>query len=409
MSDSKRYDIAVLGATGFTGGLVASYLATQAAGESLRWAIAGRSRPKLEAVAAGLREDAADTEAAPGIEVVNVDDAPAMEALARQTRVLLTTVGPFDVHGEPVVAACVAGGCDYVDITGEPAFVSRMIDRYHQPARERGIRVVSCCGFDSIPHDLGALLAVRALREGVAGDGVGDAPIDLEGFVFGAGSISGGTWHSAVRAMGNYRADQRARRRRRREEKSVRRPGAPRYGRRTVRYEPAIAAWAAPLPTIDPEVVLRSASLLPADYGSGFRYAHFVRVGSLPKLTAGAMFIGSVFALAQLPPTRRLLLAAKKPGDGPDAAARAKGRFHVLLRGKRAERTVSVNVRGGDPGYGETAKMVAESALCLARERSRADQTTPASMTGVLTPAAALGLPLIARLRSAGIRFEVEA
>lgn len=419
MPEADRYDIVVLGATGFTGGLVAAYLAERAAEELLRWAIAGRSRTKLEAVAADLvaGEPAAEL-TTPGIEVVDVGDALALENLAGRTRVLLTTVGPFDMHGEPVVAACVAGGCDYVDITGEPAFVARVIDRYHHPAQAQGLRVVSCCGFDSIPHDLGALLAVRALREASArGDEplaeLGDA-IDLEGFVFGSGSVSGGTWHSAVRAMGNYRADQRQRRLRLRQQRLRHREGdrcpeAPRYGRRSVRYEPAIGAWAAPLPTIDPEVVLRSAALLPADYGPGFRYAHFVRVGSLPKLTAGALFIGGVFALAQLPPTRRLLLAAKRPGEGPDAATRAEGRFHVLLRGRCGGRTVSVSVRGGDPGYGETAKMVSEAALCLARERARTETAVPAPMTGVLTPAAALGLPLVARLRVAGIQFEVEA
>lgn len=396
MADSARFDVVAFGATGFTGRLVAEYLGARAAQEAFSWAIAGRDAAKLDSLAAALSSGGPQ----PASLVASIDDRDSLLAMARRARVLLTTVGPFDALGEPVVEAAIAGGADYVDITGEPAFVERIIRRHHEAARAAGVRVVHCCGFDSVPHDLGALLAVEALGT--------DAPIDLEGFVSARGSVSGGTWQSAVRAMADYRAE----RRRRRAHRVARGKGAeghdrPRYGRRRVRFAPEVGAWVAPLPTIDPEVVLRSAAALPDVYGAGFRYGHFLRVGSLLRLGLGATFVGGVFALAQLPPTRALLLAAKKSGDGPSAETRSRSRFQVALIGRAGDRRVRVDVRGGDPGYDETAKMISESALCLAFDRPREGASRPPG--GVVTPAVAMGTDLSRRLEAAGIRFDVEA
>lgn len=398
MTARDQYDVVAFGATGFTGGLVARYLARRAAGEGIRWAIAGRDPAKLEAVAESVVAASGDPDTVlPGIVVADVGDRASLDVMARRARVVLSTVGPFDAYGEPVVEAAIAAGADYVDITGEPAFVTRMIDRHDAAARDRGVRIVHCCGFDSVPHDLGALLAVRALAPL-------DAPVRLEGFVYGLGEISGGTWHSAVHAMAGYRREARRRREgRRAADGGDRDPGRPRHGRGGVRFEPAVQAWVAPLPTIDPEVVLHSARLMRETYGEGFRYGHFVRVGSLAKLGIGATAVGGMFALAQLPPTRALLLRWKKPGDGPSEETRARSRFHVALVGRSGDRTVRVDVRGGDPGYGETAKMVAESALTLAVDRPRAT----ARRCGVITPASACGTALVERLRAAGMEFEV--
>ncbi|MCZ7680707.1 MAG: saccharopine dehydrogenase [Sandaracinaceae bacterium] len=278
-------------------------------------------------------------------------------------------------------------GTDYLDITGEPAFVDRTVERYHDEAERRGVKIVSCCGFDSIPHDLGVLFTIDQLPRGV--------PMTVEGFVSSRGTFSGGTWHSAVRAFADARANLRSRKRAMRGESSRRVRGV----RGRVRYEPEIGGWAAPLPTIDPQVVLRSARIL-EDYGPDFAYGHYVRVKKLPTLVAGAAFVGGVFALAQLPPTRALLLKVKDPGEGPSEEQRARAWFRVTFLAKAEGRTVVTEVSGGDPGYGETSKMLAESALCLAFERGR---TPPHS--GVITPAAAMGRPLIERLQRAGIAF----
>ena len=284
--------------------------------------------------------------------------------------------------------ACVETASDYVDITGEPEFVNRLIERYDDDAREHGIRVVNCCGFDSIPHDLGAYMMVQALPD--------DAPVILEGFVSASGKFSGGTWQSAVRAMGRARHQLRPPR------KPTADDGRSVRGLATrVRYEKAVKGWVAPMPTIDPQVVLRSARALPV-YGNAFRYGHYLRVGSFAKLAALGIGVGSIFGLAQLPPTRKLLLKLRQSGEGPTPEERARSKFRVTFVGKAGERRVVGEASGGDPGYGETSKMVAESALCLALDRGRLSEHF-----GVVTPAMAMADRLLERLRDAGLRFEI--
>ncbi len=383
MTSERTYDVVAFGATGFTGKLVAQYLA--ASEESFRWAIAGRSAERLAAVKAGLGlgDDV-------GVIAADSGDPASLTAMAEQARVVLTTVGPYQKYGEPLVAACVGAGTDYVDITGEPEFVHGVIERYDGAARDRGVRVVNCCGFDSIPHDLGAYMMAQELGS--------DAPVVLEGFVSASGKVSGGTWQSAVNAMG------RARQQLKRPKRSKRPPGDGRRvrGLKTKpHYEKAVRGWVAPMPTIDPQVVLRSARALPV-YGEGFRYGHYVRVGSFAKLAALGIGVGSVFGLAQLPPTRKLLLKLRQSGDGPTPQERARSKFRVTFVGRAGDRRVVGEASGGDPGYGETSKMVAESALCLALDREQLPERY-----GVVTTAQAMGDRLLERLRAAGLRFEV--
>ena len=395
MARDRTYDVVIFGATGFTGGLTAAYLADSAPSE-VRWALAGRSERKLRDIAAELAGRACPPA---GVLVADVADEASLRAMAASTRVLATTVGPFDEYGEPVVRACAEAGTDYLDITGEPQFVDRTIERYDAKARETGAKIVSCCGFDSIPHDLGVLYTVDQLRQG--GRPL-EAPVTIEGFVRSRGTFSGGTWHSAIRAFSQFREYTRSKRVPAHHERHA---GAGsrrvRGVRPTVHYEKEIGGWACPLPTIDPQVVLRSARMLD-DYGPELSYGHYVRVKRLPTLVAGAAAVGSVFALAQLSPTRALLLKVKDPGQGPSEEERARAWFRVTFLARTNGRTLVTEVAGGDPGYTETSKMLAESALCLALERER----TP-DLTGVITPAAAMGRPLIERLERAGITFRV--
>src|SRR5690606_16892228 len=227
-----------------------------------------------------------------------------------------------------------------LDITGEPQFVDRTIERYDAEARERGVKIVSCCGFDSIPHDLGVLFTVEQLPRGV--------PLKIEGFVRSRGTFSGGTWHSAIRAFGQAREYARSRKKAPRQDGERRVRGV----RPAVHYEKEIGAWACPLPTIDPQVVLRSARLLD-EYGPDFTYGHYVRVKRLPTLVAGVAAVGTLFALAQLPPTRSLLLKVKDRGEGPSEEQRARSWFRVTFLARAGGRTLLTEVAGGDPGYTE--------------------------------------------------------
>jgi short subunit dehydrogenase-like uncharacterized protein len=374
-----RFDVVLFGATGFTGALTAEYLAGQAGAG--RWAIAGRSREKLAAV-----RDRLSTEVP--LIVADVNDPASLRAMAESARVVITTVGPYINYGEPVVAACAAAGTHYVDLTGEPEFVDLMWLRHHQQAQRTGAKLVHSCGFDSIPYDLGAFYTVGQLPEGV--------PIKLEGFVRAGATISGGTLHSAVHVMGRLRqgrqvAGQRRRLEARPEGRRVRGTMSPPH------RDDVAGGWVLPAPTIDPVTVLRSARALDR-YGPDFSYGHYVVVKHLPVAAGLAAGVGGVVALAQLPPTRNLLLKLKDPGDGPNPEQRAKGWFSVTFRGEGGGRRVVCEVSGGDPGYGETSKMLAESALCLAHD-SLPDRA------GQLTPAVAMGQALIDRLVAAGIGF----
>jgi short subunit dehydrogenase-like uncharacterized protein len=375
----------VVGATGFTGALVAEYLSRHAPA-STRWALAGRNPGKLAAVRDRL---GADVPLLPA----DVTDPASLDAVARAARVVVTTVGPYTTYGAPLVAACAAAGTDYADLTGEPEFVDRMYLAHDARARETGARLVHACGFDSIPHDLGAQFTVEQLPEGV--------PLEVRAFVRTRANMSGGTGHSAITAFSRARQMAAAARERARTE--------PRPTGRRVRvlrtppyHEAAVDAWAIPFPTIDPQIVTRSARALER-YGPDFAYGHFVAVKHLPVAAAGVAGAGTVFALAQLPPTRKLLERfVKAAGEGPTPEQRERSWFNVRFTGEGGGRRVVCEVAGGDPGYTETAKMLAETALCLAHD------DLPAT-AGQVTTAAAMGPALRARLQRAGITFAVAA
>ena len=388
MASPRKYDLVLFGATGFTGGLTAEYLA-QHAPAATRWALAGRSRAKLEAVRTRL---AALNPACAGLGLIEADvgDAEALRQLAQSTKVVLTTVGPYILHGEPLVAACAAAGTHYADLTGEPEFVDLMWLKYHEQAQKTGARIVHCCGFDSIPHDLGAYFTVQQLPQGV--------PLKIEGFVRAGGTFSAGTYHSAINAFGRMREYAKVAKQRRGREQY---PQGRRIGstRQSVRFEKALGTWVVPFPTVDPQVVRRSAAALDR-YGPEFRYGHYVQVKKLASVAAMIAGVSALFTLAQAGPTRRWLLSKKTSGEGPTPERRAKSWFRVRFHGEGGGRKVVTEVKGGDPGYGETAKMLAESALCLAHD------ALP-DRAGQLTTAAAMGDALLARLQRAGISFEV--
>lgn len=382
MTDPRDLDITLFGATGFTGALTAEYLARNAP-PGLRWALAGRSRAKLETLRDRLGVDVELREA-------SVDDPDSVRRLAESTRVLVTTVGPYIRYGDQVVAACAAAGTDYVDLTGEQEFVDRTYLRHHGTAERSGARLVHACGFDSVPHDLGALFTVQQLPA--------DTAMAVHGYVSAGGTLSGGTFDTALtnfaRARGfvsahRQRLAEEPRPRGRRVRTAVGRPG----------YSREAGAWVLPFPSLDPQVVRHSAAALSA-YGPDFTYSHYIAVRS--PVTAAGMVAGvsGMFALAQLPPTRRLLLRLRPPGSGPSAEQRAAAWFRVRFVGTSGERRVVTEVSGGDPGYGETSKMLAESALSLAYD------DLPAT-AGQVTTAVAMGDALRSRLERAGIRFEV--
>ena len=385
---SRPNDVVLFGATGFTGGLTAEYMARNAP-EGCAWALAGRNQAKLEALRerlAGLNPACAELP----LLRCDVEDPSSLREVAESARVVITTVGPYINYGEPLVAACAEAGTAYTDLTGEPEFVDLMYVRHHARAVETGARLVHACGFDSIPHDLGAMFTVEQLPA--------DSPIDLRGFVTAGGKPSAGTLHSAITGFSRARGMTKVAAQRKRLEP---RPADRRVrGHKAKPYRDAdVGAWALPLPTIDPQVVLRSARALDR-YGPDFTYGHFAAVKRLPVALAGVAGVASLFTLAQIPPARDFLLGRMESGEGPSAAERERGWFKVTFVAKAGGQKVMTEVSGGDPGYGETSKMLAESALCLAHDELP-------ETAGQVTTAQAMGRPLLERLQRAGISFDV--
>jgi short subunit dehydrogenase-like uncharacterized protein len=390
MTEERDYDIVLFGATGFTGGLTADYLATHAPVDA-RIAFAGRNPAKLEAVLS--RASQLRPAGAPPLALVHADvtDTSSLQTLARSTRVVVTTVGPYLLYGEPLVAACAAAGTGYLDLTGEPEFVDRMYLRHHATAVQSGARLIHAAGFDSIPHDLGVLYTVDLMP--------GDVPLAVNGYVWARGLASGGTYHSAVGAMSRLRQSAKVARERNQAERAAWQSNG-RKVRGTTRpphREPVARGWVLSAPLIDPQIVLRSARALP-EYGPDFSYGHYIAPGSLKNTAAIIAAVGAIVVAAQTKPTRGLALKLRAPGDGPDEATRAKGKFVVTFTAEGGGRRLVTRVTGGDPGYGETAKMLSEAALCLAFD----DLPETA---GQVTTAQALGRPLVARLQAAGIGF----
>jgi short subunit dehydrogenase-like uncharacterized protein len=378
-------DIALLGATGFTGSLTADYLGGHLP-TTATWAIAGRNAAKLNAIADRIEGNGG---VRPQVVEADVRDETSMAALAAQTRVLITTVGPYLQHGEAAVKACAEAGIAYVDLTGEPEFVDRMWLKYNATAEGSGARIIHACGFDSIPYDLGVLYTVEQLPEGV--------PLSVKGYIRAGGAPSGGTYHSAIGAFSRLR--QAGRTAAERKELEGRPTGRRVKGGGKIGRGAGGQGWALPLPTIDPQIVLRSARTLDR-YGPQFSYQHFAQFKRLPMMVGTIAGAGVLMAGSQLSITRKGLLKLKDVGDGPDEAKREASWFKLRLIGEGGGKTVTTQVSGGDPGYTETSKMLSEAAMCLAYDKLP-------KVAGQTTTAVAMGDALITRLQKAGITFEV--
>ena len=382
MTTSRSFDITLLGATGFTGGLAAKYLAANAPADA-KLALAGRNRAKLEAVAASLGREVAI------IVVDNTDDA-SVKAMAEATRVVMTTVGPYILHGEPVVRACAEAGTDYVDLTGEPEFVDLMYVKYNATADKSGARLIHACGFDSIPHDLGAQYTVEQLPEG--------SPMTVRAYVSANGTFSGGTAASALEAMSRMSESKKAH--------AARVAAEPLPAGRTAKVvagKPGksrdTGRWSLPMPTVDPEIVLNSARRVDR-FGPDFSYSHNLDAKNFIGTASMLIGIGFIAGMAQVGPVRRWMSNRVPPGTGPSEEKRAASWFKVRFFGEGGGVKVVTEVAGGDPGYGETAKMISESALCLAFD------DLPKT-SGQQTTASAMGSALRARLEAKGITFTV--
>jgi len=391
MNTGGEFDIIVYGASGFTGRLVAEYLVERyGAGGDLKWAMAGRSLDKLAEI-----RDAIGAPAATPLVEAHAEDPASLKAMVARTKAVITTVGPYQLYGEGLVAACAEAGTDYLDLCGEPAWMRQMIDRYDAAAKASGARIVFSCGFDSIPFELGVFFLEETARAKLGG------PVSrVKGRVRRMqGGFSGGTAASLKATMAAAAKDPSI-------IALLRNPFALTPGFEgpeqphgmAPEFDPAVDAWVAPfiMAAINTRNVHRSNALMGHPYGTDFVYDEMLIAGpgekgeATAKAIAGADLMGGD--------------GGPKPGEGPSKAERDAGFYDVLFVGEAADgRSVRVAVGGTrDPGYGSTSRMISESAVCLIRDAADASG-------GVWTPGAAMGQRLIDRLVSnAGLTFTVE-
>jgi short subunit dehydrogenase-like uncharacterized protein len=400
---TRDLDVVLYGATGFVGKLTAEYLA-RSAPEGARIGLAGRSEEKLERLRAQLGARAADWP----LLVADSQDRTALDAIAARTTTVATTVGPYRKYGMPLVEACAAAGTHYADLAGETLFMRETIDRLDAPAKASGARVVHTCGFDSIPSDLGVFVLHQAAGE------LGDTTFVVRRL---KGALSGGTFASMKGTVDEVRADRSLL-------KVIGDPYAlspdrgaePDLGReqdlRGVEHDDELETWLGPfvMATINTRVVRRSNALQDFAYGRRFRYREVMAFGDglagRARATAVAAGTGGLTMGLAIPPARFVLdRVLPDPGEGPSEELIRTGyyRIEVHTQTPSGERWVARVEAQGDPGYGATAVMLGESALCLALDAERLPDRA-----GVLTPATAMGGALVDRLRAAGQTLEAE-
>jgi short subunit dehydrogenase-like uncharacterized protein len=389
MMRDRACDLVIFGASGFTGRLVAEYVATNYGGK-LKWGMAGRDLAKLAAV----RAEIGASDDTPLIKV-DSDDQASLQALVRTTRAVISTVGPFQLYGSKLVAACARAGTDYLDLSGETVWMRSMIDAHENDARSSGARIVFSCGFDSVPFELGVFYLQSAAKKAW-----GEAAEQVKGRVrMMGGTFSGGTAASSRATMAAATSDPQVLAQLK--DPFLLTPGfvGPRqpHGMK-IEFDEDLGTWVAPfiMSMINTRNVHRSNALMGHPYGTGFVYDEMI--------VAGAGKDGEATAARIVEENRSFGgEGSPKPGEGPSKAEREAGCYDILFIGRSKEHgKISVAVRGDkDPGYASTSKMITECAICLLQDSNVAP--------GIWTPGAAMGEKLISRLvRNAGLTFEVE-
>ena len=394
----RPFDIVLFGASGFTGELVAAYLAEQA--PQARWAIAGRSAAKLEAVRDRLGQPDLP------LLVADSEDTAALTAMVEQTRVIISTVGPYARYGTTLLEVCAEQGTHYCDLTGEAQWMSEVYERVDPIAKSSGARLVHCCGFDSLPSDLSVYLLQKTFKERF-----GQYAESVTGRMGRySGGVSGGTVASMMLVSEQIMKDP-ALRKRLMNPYALYPPGLEagldRPDQMGIAWDENFNSWTGPfvMAAINTKVVRRSNALAGLPYGEGFRYDESqLCSGRIAALTS-SVAIGAIMGSALFGPTRAILKRfLPDPGEGPDAQARENGFFEFWAHGSagtEGEHSLRVKVTGKrDPGYGATSRMLAQAGLCLAQDDLAVEG-------GIWTPASALGDALIKRLAQVDVHFEV--
>jgi len=404
---SKQYDIIVYGASSFVGQILTQYLSRHLTEQSsIRWALAGRNKAKLAQVQASTETKDID------VIIADAGDSRSLDSMCRQAKVIISTVGPYALYGEPLIKSCVESGTDYVDLTGEVQWIDRMLEKYEEKAKKSGARIINCCGFDSIPSDMGAYFLQQQAQKRF-GQAVPATKMAVKKI---RGGASGGTIASVINLTKEAISDPSLR-------KKLLDPYliCPKPNQHTENnldsssafFDADFDAWTAPfiMAGINTRVVFRTNTLTNYSYGKNFEYSEVMLTGnkSGSKRNAKGMALGikAFLVLAAMAPTRWFLekYLLPKPGEGPAPQEQEEGFFDIRHLAKTEDgQVIEIKVTGDkDPGYGSTGKMLAQAALCLANDVSPEEKGG-----GFWTPASIFGNKLIARLEAhAGLTFEL--
>ena len=407
--NNPKFDIVIYGATSFVGKITVEYFLKQYGvnKSSIRWAIAARSKNKLAELKNQLGDDALDLP----VLVANSNDEKSLNSLCDQTKLIISTVGPYALYGEPLVKACAESGTHYCDLTGETQWIAEMLEKYESAAQQSGAMIVNCCGFDSIPSDLGVFFLQQKAYERF-GETCGKVEMGVKA---GKGGFSGGTVASLLNVMKEASNDPELRKKLGNpyllcpddSPSNVRQRTDNRY------YSEALKSWCAPfvMASINTRIVHRSNALQNNSYSDNFLYSEYTMTGDgnsgRAKSLAMTGGMGGFMAILALPPTRWLAekTILPKPGEGPSPKEQEEGFFNLLFAGTASNgEVIKTKVTGDrDPGYGSTGKMLSEAAICILETAEKGEKTS-----GFWTPASLMGNDLIERLtENAGLTFEV--
>ena len=386
--NERNFDVVIYGATGFTGKLVVEYMLNQYGNDnSISWAMAGRSHEKLIAV----RDKLGVSDQVPLL-IVDSNDKSSVTEMVKQTKCVLTTVGPYQLYGNDIVAECAALGTDYVDLCGEPGWMHEKIAAHTEAAKASGARIIFSCGFDSIPFDLGVFFLQKEVIKKF-----GKPAANIRGRVRAMnGEFSGGTAASMAATMSSLKTKPEL-------FEILVNPfalsdgfvGPEQPADNKPIFDEKLDTWVAPffMAPINTKNIHRSNALMSHYYGEDFCYNEMWIQGSGEEGKAAADFVSSINPLGDAP----------QPGDGPSRESRENGNYDILFCADIDNESIHASVAGDmDPGYGSTSKMILESALCLVND-------CPDLKGGIYTPAPSMGMKLIKRLEaSAGLTFKIE-
>ena len=365
---SKKYDIIVHGATGFTGKLICQYLYNHQDIKQIKWGISGRNSSKLSLLADQYKVDFIQADSF---------DLESLDRVTKKTKLIISVVGPYSLYGKKLVESCINNKCHYLDLTGEPEFVNFVEENFSKKAKDNDTILMNCCGFESIPPDLGVYYTIKQLEE---------SNVEITTFLKTKGKISGGTWASFLNSFSN--------------KKPIIKKGLQANKKsKKIFYVKKLGKWALIFPVIDKHIVKKSAASL--GYGDNFSFNQYIVFKSLIRIISLIGSISIISILAKSKFLRNWLISFIPSGKGPNKNERNKHWFELVIFGRTKSQMIKTIVSGGDPGYGETAKFISEMALCIIFDNDKLNANK-----GVITPAQCAGDLMIERLKRSGIKFE---